>query len=136
MSPSQTRPAASTPQTSAKRSPSSQQNLVPTEEDEVPRVLNSSTLSKAEKEKLRRIVTPKPGSGNLEVPENIFEMWEDASKGRDQIFKMWAKSGGVKVGFWMRKYACTGLAVMSESMHTYHAPGSCIGRVLGNRDPL
>ena len=67
-------------------------------EDEPPKVLRASDMSKLEKEKVRRIVTPKQGSGNLEVPENIFEMWKDAGKGRDNLFRMWAKSGGVKAG--------------------------------------
>ena len=67
-----------------------------TELDDIPRVLQAGTLSKNEKQKVRRIVTPKEGSGRLEVPENIFEMWQDASKGRETLFQMWAKSGGVK----------------------------------------
>ncbi|CAE7446166.1 unnamed protein product [Symbiodinium sp. CCMP2592] len=67
-------------------------------EDEFPRVLISSTLDRNEKNKVRRICTPKPGTGNLEVPENIFEMFQDAAKGRETLYKMWAKSGGVKVG--------------------------------------
>ena len=62
----------------------------------VPRVLDGRNLPKGEKEKIARIVRPKPGSGNLEVPENIFEMWNDVAKGRQQLFSMWAKSGGVK----------------------------------------
>ena len=68
------------------------------EDDEPPKVLNFGTLSKLEKEKVRRICTPKRGSGNLEVPENIFDMWRDCSKGRDNLLRMWAKSGGVKAG--------------------------------------
>ncbi|CAE7313361.1 unnamed protein product [Symbiodinium sp. CCMP2592] len=68
------------------------------DDEEPPKVLNFHDLSKLEKEKVRRIVTPKRGSGNLEVPENIFEMWKDAGKGRDNLFRMWAKSGGVKAG--------------------------------------
>ena len=64
--------------------------------DRVPRVLHGSNLNRAEKNKLRRIVCPKEGTGRLEVPENIFEMWEDAAKGRKTLFNMWAKSGGVK----------------------------------------
>ncbi|CAE7216894.1 unnamed protein product [Symbiodinium sp. CCMP2456] len=68
------------------------------EDDEPPKVLNFGTLSKLEKEKVRRICTPKRGSGNLEVPENIFDMWRDCAKGRDNLLRMWAKSGGVKAG--------------------------------------
>ena len=79
---------------------------------EVPKVLHADNLSKLEREKVRRIVSPKKGSGNLEVPENIFEMWKDAGKGRESIFKMWAKSGGVKVG---------GICVMCTHIHMHHA---------------
>ena len=61
-------------------------------------MLSFSNLSKLEKEKVGRICTPKRGSGRLEVPENIFEMWKDCAKGRDNLFRMWAKSGGVKAG--------------------------------------
>ena len=60
--------------------------------------MNFSDMTKLEKEKVRRCCTPKKGSGNLEVPENIFEMWKDAGKGRDNLFRMWAKAGGVKAG--------------------------------------
>ena len=67
-------------------------------DSEYPRVLLSKTLDRNEKNKVRRICTPKSGSGNLEVPDNIFEMFQDAAKGRDTLYKMWAKSGGVKVG--------------------------------------
>ena len=68
------------------------------EQAQVPKILNSSSLPKTEIEKIRRICTHKRGSGKLEVPENIFEMWEDAAKGRDTIFRMWAKAGGIKAG--------------------------------------
>ncbi|OLQ05856.1 hypothetical protein AK812_SmicGene10912 [Symbiodinium microadriaticum] len=70
---------------------------------EVPKVLKSETLDKLEKEKIKRIVTPKKGSGNLEVPEDIFDMWRDAANGRQKIFQMWAKSGGVKGGFYSKE---------------------------------
>ncbi|CAE7299174.1 unnamed protein product [Symbiodinium sp. CCMP2456] len=56
-------------------------------------------MSKLEKDKVRRICSPKKGSGRLEVPENVFEMWQDAAKGRDSLFRMWCKSGGVKAVF-------------------------------------
>ena len=68
------------------------------DEVEIPKVMNFSDMTKLEKEKVRRCCTPKKGSGNLEVPENIFEMWKDAGKGRDNLFRMWAKAGGVKAG--------------------------------------
>ena len=77
-------------------------------EQEAPKVLNGSDLPKKEKEKIRRVCTPKPDSGRLEVPDNIFEMWEDAAKGRETIFKMWAKSGGVK--------ACRSTKTMTSCM--------------------
>ncbi|CAE7847162.1 unnamed protein product [Symbiodinium necroappetens] len=63
-------------------------------DDGVPKIMSLSSMTKLEKEKVKRIVTPKRGSGNLEVPENIFEMWKDAGKGRDNLFRMWAKAGG------------------------------------------
>ena len=68
------------------------------DDDETPKVLNFAQMSKLEKEKVRRIVSPKKATGNLEVPENIFEMWKDAGAGRDKLFRMWCKSGGVKAG--------------------------------------
>ena len=80
-------------QAAQKKAPSEQDE---DDEDEPPKVMSFSSMTKLEKEKVRRIVTPKKGSGNLEVPENIFEMWKDAGKGRDNLFRMWAKSGGVK----------------------------------------
>ncbi|CAE7362808.1 hypothetical protein AK812_SmicGene15369 [Symbiodinium microadriaticum] len=51
------------------------------DDDEGPRVLQMKDLTKTEKEKIRRICSPKKGSGNLEVPENVFQMWQDVSKG-------------------------------------------------------
>ncbi|CAE7570288.1 unnamed protein product, partial [Symbiodinium sp. KB8] len=55
------------------------------DDDETPKVLNFAQMSKLEKEKVRRIVSPKKATGNLEVPENIFEMWKDAGAGRDKL---------------------------------------------------
>ncbi|CAE7318528.1 unnamed protein product [Symbiodinium sp. CCMP2592] len=69
------------------------------DDDEAPRVIQFKDLSKPEKEKVRRICSPKKGSGNLEVPENVFQMWQDVAKGRDTLFRMWCKSGGVKAVF-------------------------------------
>ena len=79
------------------RSPSPVLNLEQ-DENEEPRVLDPKNLSRLEKQKIRRIVMPKPGSGNLEVPPNFMKMWEQAGTQRDQLFSMWAKAGGVKVG--------------------------------------
>ncbi|CAE7184531.1 unnamed protein product, partial [Symbiodinium necroappetens] len=42
---------------------------------------------------------PKEGSGTLEVPANVMEMWEAAGTQRDALFSMWAKCGGVKAVF-------------------------------------
>ena len=79
--------------------PGSTSSEVPDDDQsEAPRVLKSTTLDKLEREKVRRVVSPKKGSGTLEVPEDIFEMWKDAGKGRQTLFRMWAKAGGVKVG--------------------------------------
>ncbi|CAE7383534.1 unnamed protein product [Symbiodinium sp. CCMP2456] len=72
-------------------------------EAEAPKVLKGDTLDKLEKDKIRRIVSPKKGSGNLEVPEDIFDMWKDAGKGRQKLFQMWAKSGRVKGGFYSKE---------------------------------
>ncbi|CAJ1428750.1 unnamed protein product [Effrenium voratum] len=68
------------------------------EYDEPIQLLQSSSLSRSEREKLRRIVTPKINTGRLEVPSNIFEMW-NSEKGRKKLMEMWAKSGGVKAVF-------------------------------------
>lgn len=64
---------------------------------EQPAVLHVLTLSKCQREKVKRIVTPKPTTGNLEVPKNVFEMWQ-TPKGKEQLLAMWCKSGGVKDG--------------------------------------
>ena len=68
------------------------------DEAEVPQVIRLDDMTKLQKEQVRRIVSPKKGSGNLEVPENIFEMWKDVGKGRDKLLRMWCKAGGVKAG--------------------------------------
>ena len=62
-----------------------------------PAVLHASTLSPNEKAKVRRIVTPKPASGNLDVPKDIFQLW-NTKDGKEKLFAMWAKSGGIKAG--------------------------------------
>ena len=69
------------------------------DEDRYPKSLDPRNLSKNEKAKIARVCKPKNGSGKLEVPENIAEMWDDAGKGRQKIFSMWAKSGGVKASW-------------------------------------
>ena len=82
----------------AKRNRSPEPKDSDDDENAYPKVLTASTLDRNEKLKVRRICTPKPCSGHLEVPENIFEMFNDAAKGRTTLYQMWAKSGGVKVG--------------------------------------
>ncbi|CAE7459532.1 unnamed protein product [Symbiodinium microadriaticum] len=67
--------------------------------DEYPRVLDGKNLSRTEKQKCRRVCMPKEGSGTLEVPTNVMEMWEAAGTQRDSLFSMWAKCGGVKAVF-------------------------------------
>ena len=62
-----------------------------------PAILHVATMSRIETNKVKRIVQPKPNSGKLEVPKDIMNMWNTA-KGKEQLFKMWAKSGGVKAG--------------------------------------
>lgn len=74
-------------------------------EEEAPKVLDSRTLDRAEIKKIQRIVTPKPITGKLEVPQKIFDMWQDVGRGRDTVLKMWAKSGGVKDCFRLRMLA-------------------------------
>ncbi|CAE7822447.1 unnamed protein product, partial [Symbiodinium sp. CCMP2456] len=70
------------------------------DDDEPPKVLNFADMTKLEKEKVRRIVSPKKGTGNLEVPENIFEMWKSAGSSRDKLARIekivaWAEKKGL-----------------------------------------
>lgn len=65
------------------------------EESEQPMILHLATLSRYEKDKIKRIVTPKKTTGRLEVPKDIFELWQ-TEKGKEQLMQMWCKSGGVK----------------------------------------
>ena len=58
-------------------------------------VLHVATLTRADKERVRRMVTPKPTTGNLSVPRDIYDMWQ-TEKGKDKLLSMWCKSGGVK----------------------------------------
>ena len=67
----------------------------PEEESTEPAVMHVGTMTRAEKEKVKRICTPKATTGNLEVPKDVFELWQTA-KGKDKLFAMWCKSGGVK----------------------------------------
>lgn len=62
-----------------------------------PLIMHPRSMSKAELEKVRRVCTPKGTTGRLEVPKNIFDMW-NTDKGRKQLLSMWCKSGGVKAG--------------------------------------
>ena len=62
-----------------------------------PVILHVATMSRSEMSKVKRIVQPKPYSGKLEVPKDIMNMW-NTPKGKEQLFQMWAKSGGVKAG--------------------------------------
>lgn len=64
-------------------------------DEEQPLILHLATLTKYEKDKVKRIVTPKPATGRLEVPRDIHELWQ-TKKGREKLFNMWCKSGGVK----------------------------------------
>ena len=67
------------------------------EDEEAPQILHASTMSRNEKNKVARIVAPKKYTGRLEVPNDIFQMWQ-TPKGKQQLFELWAKSGGVKAG--------------------------------------
>ena len=64
---------------------------------ELPMIMTVKTLTRADKEKVRRICTPKPTSGRVEVPKDIVDMW-NSDKGREKLLQIWCKSGGVKVG--------------------------------------
>lgn len=68
----------------------------PEGEGEHPVVLDGKNLSKNEKEKVKRLCTPKRYSGKVEVPQDIAEMW-NAPGGKEKLFQLWAKSGGIKV---------------------------------------
>ena len=60
-----------------------------------PSVLHAATLTRAERERVKRIVSPKATTGRLEVPEDVFQLWQ-TPKGKEQLLAMWCKSGGVK----------------------------------------
>ena len=85
-------PAGGTDQVSA---------VAPTELDaeDIPVVMHPSTMGRNEREKVRRACTPKSTTGRLEVPQDIFQMWNDSKgKGRERLYSLWCKSGGVKAG--------------------------------------
>lgn len=64
------------------------------EGEAAPAVLHVATMGKNEREKVRRLVTPKSTTGNLAVPRDIYEMWE-TPQGKEKLLNMWCKSGGV-----------------------------------------
>ena len=79
--------------------PAQQADVADEVETEVqePRVMHALTLPQNEKNKVRRVVTPKPMTGHLEVSQDIFNMWQ-TKDGKQKLYALWAKAGGVKVG--------------------------------------
>lgn len=75
--------------------PAEVQEDVPEDETEEPHVLHVATLSRNEKDKVKRIVTPKSTTGRLEVPQDIFDLWK-TPKGKEKLYALWCKSGGMK----------------------------------------
>eukprot|EP00435_Cladocopium_sp_Y103_P027339 s550_g6.t1 len=73
--------------------PDGQEQLEP--QNIEPAVMHVGTMSRAERERVKRIVTPKPTTGRLEVPQDVFELWQ-TPKGKEKLLSMWCKSGGVK----------------------------------------
>lgn len=71
----------------------------PAETEETPCVLHVATLTRNDRLKVQRIVTPKPTTGNLAVPKDIYEMWQGGDAGKQKLLSMWCKSGGVKAGW-------------------------------------
>lgn len=78
-----------------KKRPAEVQDEVPEDETGEPIILHVATLSRNEKDKIKRIVTPKATTGRLEVPQDIFDLWK-TPKGKEKLFALWCKSGGVK----------------------------------------
>ena len=76
---------------------------VPSEPAErtTPAVIDVHSMTKLEKEKFRRLVTPKKYSGNLDVPKDIADLWNSPG-GKEKLCSMWAKSGGIKAGHSLR----------------------------------
>lgn len=77
--------------------PGEEEEPVEQGEEEQPTILHVATMNRNEKDKVKRICTPKPTTGNLEVPRDIYELWQ-TDKGKEKLFSMWCKSGGVKAG--------------------------------------
>lgn len=50
---------------------------------------------------LRRVCTPKPGSGRLEVGVDIYKQWQKGGQPRKELLSLLAKNGGDKdpIGF-------------------------------------
>lgn len=67
------------------------------DEAEYPIVMHAATMTRNEKQKVARVCTPKGSSGHLEVPQDIFKLW-NSKAGKEKLYALWAKSGGVKAG--------------------------------------
>ena len=67
------------------------------DEAEYPVVMHGATMNRNEKQKVARVCTPKGSSGHLEVPNDIFKLW-NTKAGKEKLYALWAKSGGVKAG--------------------------------------
>ncbi len=67
---------------------------VPEEENEEPCILHVATLTRNERDKVKRIVTPKITTGRLEVPQDIFDLWK-TPKGKEKLFvvQVWRGEG-------------------------------------------
>ena len=60
-----------------------------------PEILHVVTLTKNQRDQIKRVVCPKRDTGRLEVPRDIYELWQ-TEKGKEKLFNLWCKSGGVK----------------------------------------
>jgi hypothetical protein len=63
----------------------------------IPVVMHPKDMPRSEREKVRRICTPKSTTGRLEVPKDILQMW-NTDEGMEKLLSMWCKSGAVKAG--------------------------------------
>ncbi|CAL1168484.1 unnamed protein product [Cladocopium goreaui] len=96
--PEETRtPPAPAPPVSAGTKPMSVQETSG-DEAEYPVVMHGATMNRNEKQKVARVCTPKGSSGHLEVPNDIFKLW-NTKAGKEKLYALWAKSGGVKAVF-------------------------------------
>ena len=86
--------AATSPEAEGLGSPSGEPVPEPAEPESIA-ILHVATMSKYEKDKVKRIVCPKPTTGNLAVPRDIYELWQ-TEKGKEKLLQMWCKSGGMK----------------------------------------